>query len=292
MLILSDLDPLIHAIYSLKQEANLLRDYILPLLSYILPSVLGFIVAYYSLRHQEKVQAQKERIKEINDWILLADNAISTLASIKQHYYSELNGLDNPFHRTLSVISMAYDDTEKLSKDVSGLTFIAQSINIEVSKLEKWRQLSKINILIHNYNYIVSLWAKRNVLADPIFSKLIKDYGEKGLGYTKELSEEDIFESIDQDKFIKLVDLTEKLLKSTDDLMLELYDFLKKFPDIGLSCVDKRYIKDYGPILTYNIQEPTKNLLERVTTVNYKILAKLFGMTEEQVKREYSSPYE
>ncbi len=283
-----EIEPLVHAIESLRQEANPFRDYLFPIISGVFSSLLGFIVAYFTLRYQENSQIQKERIKIINDWMLLAEGASTSLVGIKYNYHGKLGS--NPFQRTLSTPSIIHS-TKKLDADLSSLSFIVPRKDDKKSQEIKWRQLPRIRAMIENYNFIVALWDKRSEIERPIKEKLVKDYGALAVA---EVDRENIFKSVDPSQFIVLIDLTEKAIKHTDDLIIEIADFMTEFPEIGKSFINKKSLENYGPVITYSAEGSEKylNLIKKSPEVDFQILAELLGKTEEQIRNEYATGYE
>ena len=145
--------------------------------------------------------------------------------------------------------------------------------------------------MIENYNFIIELWNKRSELERPIKEKIIKDY--TNLVYA-EVTRDQIFKSVSPADFIVLIDLTERAIKFTDDLVVELNDFMTEFPEIAKSLIKNKYIKQYGPIITYRADNNPKllALIDKTPDVDYTILAELFGETVEAVKKGYNTGYE
>lgn len=284
----NDFDSLIKAIESLQQESNPFKDYIFPLVAGFFSSILGAVVAYFTLRHQDTIKLQRDRIETVNDWVLLIEGAMSSLVTIKGNYNGKLN--DNPFQRTLVTRSLIHS-SKKLEKNISNLAFIIPKKNDEEGKKIKWRQLPRIRAMLENYNFIIELWNKRSKIERPIKEKLVKDYGSLAQA---EVTRDQIFNSVDPSEFIILMDLTERAIKHTDDLIVEMEDFLSKFPETSKSLVKEKYLDQYGPIITYSAKENPKllALIEKVPEVDYTILAELFNLTVEQVREEYSTGYE
>lgn len=283
-----EIESIVKAIESLQQESNPFKDYIFPIIAGFFSSILGALVAYFTLRHQDRIQLEKERIHTVNDWLLLVEGAMSSLISIKSNYHGNLKS--NPFQRTQEVRSLIHS-TKNLEKNISSLSFIIPKKDDAKAKEEKWRQLPRIRAMIDNYNFIIELWNKRSELERPIKEKIIKDYAE--LAYA-EVTREQIFKSVSPADFIVLIDLTERAIKFTDDFIVEFNDFMTSFPEVAKSLIKNKYIDQYGPIITYKSDENPKllALIEKEPEVDYAILADLFGQTVEEVKNEYTTGYE
>ena len=232
-----EIEPLVHAIESLRQETNPFKDYLFPIITGAFSSLLGFIVAYFTLKYQENTQTQKERIKTINDWMLLAEGASASLVAIKANYHGKLG--NNPFQRTLSTRSIIHS-TKKLDTNLSSLSFIIPRKEDKKSQEIKWRQLPRIRAMIENYNFIIELWDKRSEIERPIKEKLVKDYGTLAFA---EVDRGQIFKSVNPSEFIVLMDLTERAIKYTDDLIIEIKDFMTEFPEVGKSFINKNLLR-------------------------------------------------
>lgn len=191
-----NIKALVTAIESLQQQSNPFKDYIFPVITGFFSSILGALVAYFTLRHQDRINLEKERINTVNDWLLLVEGAMSSLVSIKSNYHSKLTS--NPFQRTLAVPAVIHS-TKFLDKNISSLSFIIPRKEDKKAQTIKWRQLPRIRAMIDNYNFIIELWNKRSEIERPIREKIIKDYS--GLAYV-DVSREQIFKSVNPSDFI------------------------------------------------------------------------------------------
>lgn len=283
-----EIKALVNAIESLQQQSNPFKDYMLPVITGFFSSILGALVAYFTLRHQDRINLEKERINTVNDWLLLVEGAMSSLVAIKSNYYEKLTS--DPFQRTLVTPALIHS-TKKLDKNISSLSFIIPKKDDKKTQTIKWQQLPRIRAMIENYNFIIELWNKRSELERPIKEKIIKNYS--GLAYV-DVTREQIFVSVNPSDFICLIDLTENAVKITDDLIVEFNDFMEGFPGICKSLINEKYVKQYGPIITYNSKDNNKLLaiIDKVPEVDYAILAELFGQSVEEVKNQYTTGYE
>lgn len=279
---------LVQAIESLRQETNNFKDYMFPLVSGFFSSLLGAGAAYLTLRYQDNSSIQKERINTINDWMLSAEEAMQSLISIKSNYHGALT--DNPFQRTMKIRSLI-NSTNKINKDLTALSFIIPKKEKTEEHNIKWRQLPRIRAMIHNYNFIIELWRKRSEIERPIKEKIISDH--TGLAFT-DVTREQIISSVGEAKFTVLIDLTEKAIKYTDDLIIEFNDFITNFPEIGISLIDKKYRERYGRIITFQTKDNQKllSIIEKTVEVDYTILSTLFGESVENIRKEYETGYE
>lgn len=276
---------LVQAITSLGQGPDYVKDYIFPLAAGLFSSLLGAGVAYFTIRHQDNSQIQKNRVQAINDWILCAEGAAQSLISIKQNYHGKLTS--DPFQRAMEVRSLI-GAASKIDKDITNLSFIVPRKEEPDTHNIKWRQLSRIRALVQNYNFIVDMWNKRTELERPIKEKLMQDHAE--LAYA-DVNKEQILSSVGVAEFTSLMDFTERAIKFTDDLILELHDFLEHFPEIAKSLITEKCRDRYGPIITYSTggNAILENLMKKSIEVDYSILAPLFGESEERLRAEYAT---
>lgn len=101
-----EFESLIQSVESLKQDVNPFKDYVFPIISGFLSSLLGAGVAYFTLKHQDSVKIEKEKLDTVNDWLLLAESAIATLVTLKKNYHKNIDS--NPFQRALTIRSIIH----------------------------------------------------------------------------------------------------------------------------------------------------------------------------------------
>ena len=282
-----EIESLVNAIESLQQESNPFKDYIFPLVAGFFSALLGALVAYFTLRYQDRIQLEKERVYTVNDWLLLAIGAMQSLVAIKNNYHGKLS--NNPIRRAL-VTDVIIHSPKKLDKNISSLSFIIPKNDDMEAKAIKWRQLPRITTMIENYNLVIETWNKRNEKYRPLKEKILKDHSN--LAYA-DVSREQILQSGGSLDVSVLIDFTETAIKLTDDLIIELNDFLAEFPEIGKSLINKKCLEQYGHIVTYEVEDNPEllALIDKVPEVDYTILAELFGETVEAVKNRYATGY-
>jgi hypothetical protein len=279
------IEGIVKAIESLQQEASLFKDYVFPIASAFFTSLLGAGVAYLTFNHQDKIKIEKERMSIVNHWTLIVDEAITTLITIKQNYHEKIT--DNPFERAMFIPFMLFS-SKKIEEEYSHLSFLVK--NKKDDNNEKWSQISRIRAMISNYNYIQDIWNERNKVIVSFRESLFKDNNSKPF---TELSAEVIISKAGADSFGALIDLTEHAIILTDDILIELDDFLNNFSTYAKSVIDIKTIKKYGTILSISTKENKfrQELIEKSKGANYKIIAPFFGVTEEEIKTRYSTGY-
>lgn len=290
MKVSKETQAIVDAITSLKVESNLVVDYLIPVLSIICSALIGFVVAYFTLLHQEKISIQKERIKEINDWSVMIHEAMLSLIAIKNNYIGKLNS--DPLRRTLSIPSII-GDHQKLDKNTSGLAFVASIGNYNgiEKELLGWAATNRVYSMIHNYNSLLDIWDKRSQLERPIKEGLVKEYGKYGYA---EIPSEVIEEIYNKSEVVSLMELTELAISLTDGLIIEMKSFTVSISEIGKKLIKKSYIKKYGPVLIYdyNANKKLQPFFEVSPKVDYDMLVKLTGKPLEYFEKKYDFTYQ
>lgn len=279
---------LIEAIGDLKQESNYFKDYMFPIVSAFFSSLLGAAIAYFTLKWQARIQIEKEKLDITNKWILVAEEARSNLLAIKDNYHGQLD--DNPFQRAALIPTiLLYDDP--LSVEYHELSFIVPSGSSADGEYPKWSQIPIIRTMFGNYNQTLSMWKQRNTLNEEFKHGLFAAHGD---AVVNGFSIKHAIDAVGQPFLIKFIDLTERLVKLTDDLVVEMDDFLENFPKYAKTRIRCKKIKSYGSVLTYSNND-NKALLDRLKKspeADFSNLESLFGEKSEDIKKRHQTGYE
>jgi len=211
---------------------------------------------------------------------------LSVLISIKQNYHRELN--KDPIQRITRVPSILFN-TNPLVVDYSKLIYLAPKSSDD--NRQKWGSLPVIRNLIANYNYLLSLWLHRNEIDVPNREKIMRKNKDKAF---LDVRFEDIKACIGEADLVKWIDSTEQVIILTDDLIVELHDFLNNFPIFAKTRIDFNKLGDYGAILTF-YDKGNKSILDMLVkspVADYSKVNDLFGKTVEQMRQRYSTGYE
>lgn len=282
-----DVKNIVEAIVSLRQKSNVFKDYMFPIVSSFFSALLGAGVAFITVRHQENIQLEKHKMIMANKWIILVQNAFATLITLKTNYYQGLS--KNTFHRAITVPAIRYI-RKPIQEEVSGLSFIVPKEDVSDLVDTKWRQLPRIHAMIENYNFILDIWDERNKIVTPIKEKIMEDYATKAF---VDVNQDLVIQSVGTIKYSGLVEITERCIKLTDDLIIELYDFLQNFPEIAKSLIQTKTLKRYGTVLTYVIEENStaSEILVRMPEVDYEALSELFGKPADEIRSDFHNGY-
>lgn len=279
---------LVEAVKSLKSEPNYFRDYMFPIASAFFTSILGAAIAYLTLKHQEGVQIEKEKMDATNKWALNAEEARGTLFAIKGNYHGELN--DNPFQRLTAIPSILFK-AKPLAEDFHGLSFIVPSGEDAKGEFPKWSQIPRVRAMVSNYNYLLELWEQRNTLNEQFKASVLERHGDHA---KMMLSQEDIVQAVGQAFLVAFIDLNERVIRLTDDIILELDDFMAEFPKFAKGKVQTKRLKRYGSILVHsnNGNPNILKLLKKSPDPSFQVLSQIFNEPEENIRKRFSTGYE
>ncbi len=244
-------------------------------------------MAYFSFKYQESIQIEKDKMNAANKWTLLAEQARSNLFSIKMNYIEVLT--DNPVKRAM-VIPNIIMNSEYVDQRYEDLSFIVPKIEAQGSKPPKWSQIPRVRVMFGNYNFLQTIWEKRNTHVQFFKEELMKKHS--GKSYV-DISLKEL-KSFNPAKLSRLVDLTERAVMLTDDILIELDDFLSEFPKYVKTKINIKRLKKYGSILEYSSEgnDKIEPLLKRVCEADPQLLSKMFGKTVDEIKKRYEVGYE
>jgi len=276
-------EAIVHAINQLQPKPDNFKDYYLPVVLGFLSASLGGLVAYFSIKYQQTSQEEKEKLRSANIWTIQALKALISLTTIKRHYAGKVN--DDPRHRALTV-RLIVNNFSIIDADCSSLSFIVRKLEDSTGLKNDWRELTRIQIMSDNYNLILTILDQRNDLI-----RFINSNYRNPIDHNNGFTMESYLKTIPKEHLIRLIDLTERLIMFTDDILIEVHDFLNEFPLIAEGKINKSRIEKYGKVLKYSDNKES-NLLNKTTQVNYSILENLFGIPEQDLRQEYSTGYE
>ena len=278
-----EVELIVKAIESLKEESNPFKDYFFPIVSAFFTSLLGAGIAYFAFRHQEFIQVEKEKMNAANKWILIIEEAFSSLIAIKANYHGKLTV--NPVER-LSRVPTMLGSSKSIDEDLSSLSFVASKSSNDA----KWNQLTRIRAMVNNYNNLLDIWVKRDQIERPAKEKIIREHSDKAIA---EVNTEQVMKCVGHVTFVSLLELNERAIKNTDDLIVELNDFLLNFPPIAKSLIKTKRLKQYGNVLTFwnSENEELLDLLNKSPEVDYVIFSNLVGLPIEELKVRTDSGY-
>jgi hypothetical protein len=259
------------AIESLRADSNWFKDYLFPIVGSFLSAILGAFVAYFTLQFQEKNKAEKEKLQVCNDWTLSVEGLFQSLIALKGNYYENITG--DPFQRALHVRSIIGENSQ-ITRNVSELSFLVPTKDGVIS----------------NYNLILKIWDKRDSIERPLREKLITAFGDKAYA---DIEHQQILDTLSERDLVNLIDLTEKAIHLTDDIILELNDFLCNFPNVAKSLIKIKKVKKYGRLITFDNSENNflQTLMKKCPELECKTLVNLYGKPESVIQKLYDNGY-
>ncbi|MDI5830687.1 hypothetical protein [Shewanella xiamenensis] len=282
-----EVDAIVKAINGLQQDGGYFKDYIFPIASAFFTSILGAVIAYITIKNQDIKASERLKLNSVNKWILLIEEARATLLAIKGNYHEGLS--ENPIERLSNVHEILFY-ANPITERYEALAFIAAKT--KGTKLQKWGDIPRIRAMVNNYNYLLKLWDERNKLDRPIRQKIISTFSEGKAGAT--VNTDDIVECVGIADICMLINLTERVIKLTDDLIVEQNDFLVHFPRYAKTLIKIDKINDYGSVLNYsnNGNEKLLKLLEKSNKPSFESVEKIFEMKSDEIAKMHFTGYE
>jgi hypothetical protein len=272
-----DMQLLIKAIENLKAEDNLVKDYIYPIALAFVSAVMGSLFGYYVILTREKVEAEKAKIDATNKLLLEAIDCFHDLEAIKGNYLGKLT--DNPTQRLACVppILMLHRPS---NPEFAGMFYLAK----DASKIFKSRtfkeaqdnfaNIPRIKLIFENYNTALEMWKTRNELVLPIFEAIVSKNSATGVA---NVSLEDMVRSATHLKVAQLMDLNEKVLSLTDDLLAEFMKLMMELPKISEQLISKKVMEKYGKVFKLEFSQETQAMVSSRVLVNQEALSKILG---------------
>lgn len=275
------------AVEALNQEPDYFKDYVFPIASALFTSLLGAGIAYFTLRHQEAIQIEKEKMDTANKWLLRVEEARDSLIAIKANYQEALTEI--PFERLLAIPSI-FSNFKTIDEQYQSLSFVVPNEEEIKGGVPKWSQIGRIRAMVSNYNHLMELWQKRHELNQEFKGKLLVTTNGASVA---SISLSHAIAASSEAELVTLLDLNERAIKLTDDLILEFDSFLNDFPDYAKTKIKVKQLKRYGSVLTYSSNENQNllNLIKRSPEVDFKSVEALFGQCSEQIKNRHSTGY-
>lgn len=275
---MSDEQIIAEAILQLKQESSIIKDYIFPIAMALFSSFIGAVVGYRVYLRQEKIAVEKRKLDVVNKWLMMAYQIHQQLIGIKEHYHKNLNA--KPISRALSVPTILKEH-KIYSFEYYELAFMASS------KGSNKYNLGSLGLIFDNYENLIVILNKRNEVNEQFKRQLLKALGVNSTVTT--VSEKDILNNIDPVLLSILIDLTELILRYTDDLIIQFYNFLNEFPQEARKKIELKKLKNYGGILNFNIESNgyIQELLKEIPLPNFKQISEISGKTEEELVARY-----
>lgn len=275
-----DLNAIALAIKGL--QSNPVKDYIFPVLSALVSALLGSWAAFYSVDRQEKNRIQISNIDTVNEIILVVSDARNNLIAIKENYWKTIDG--HPIKRILAVPPMIMNEKRITIESVRLAFLVEDGSKVHISNFER---LEYIDLLLKNYNQLLSIWSKRNEIIIPIFQQLMQFHG-------KDINLQTLNTIMNPGEVAQLSDMTEMALMLTDDLLVELSCFLESFPSIAKKHIESKVMKKYRKLLmislpTVDMSPDAVEMLSFIKKLDFNQASSLHGCTVRELESRYKN---
>ncbi|HHI1837657.1 hypothetical protein D1174_04315 [Enterobacter cloacae] len=298
------------SILELKQDNDLIKDYLFPFFISFFSALLGAGVAYYFNKRQESFRIERERFDLANKIISDVLSGLHCLVSVKSNYIG-IRGKE-PFQRAFEVPIMIMNE-KLLEIDISKYYFIgrkqtcnftfkqrvAQWINYKVIGLQpfipdnveigkSWRNLLRLSACISNYNYISAIIDKRNLIDEDIKKDIQSACVRFGIN-PREVSGEFILENVSQAKLIPYIHITEMLIALLDHVLREMDSFVSEFPEIAESNIEMKMIGPKAKVARIENDRPAYLAsLIPIRQPDFNKLSLIIGKDLDETKRTYT----
>lgn len=260
-----DLQLLIKAIESLKPEDSLIKDYIYPIALAFVSAVMGGFIGYLGILKRAHEEDEKAKINATNKLLLEAVDCFHNLQAMKHNYQGKLT--DNPVQRLLCVPPILMHHRPS-NPEFAGLFYLANAKSKVLKNYthqeiqDSFANIPRIKLIFENYNTAFEMWKTRNELARPIFEKIVSGNSSTAVA---NVYLDDIVRTVGHAKIAQLIDLNEKVLSITDDLLVDFMKLMTELPKISEPLISKRVMEKYGGVFKPEFSPETKaTVLSRV----------------------------
>lgn len=219
-----------------------------------------------NLRKQVKNQLFSENNKLSSDLLSSVYEALNNLISIKKNYFGEIN--DDP-HQRVRQVPILINYNIPIEENIEKLSIFPTANNEKVDSKNNWGELKAISNIVGDYNILLKLWTLRNN-----YMKKFSDIFDKGTP-SEMIMDSDI--SLD---YIHLIDLTELVIKFTDDHILLIIEFFNEFNVVVKTVVDDKKITVFDQTSIEDLLKPDKEFLKDTRAVNFAQLKYILKQTE------------
>lgn len=282
MILDGGVQDIVMAIESL--QSNPVKDYIMPMGGVFVSGLLGMGVAYYSVNRQEKTKLELLKVDTINETLLLAQDMRARLISIKQNYAQSLDA--DPISRMLAIPPIVLSE-HGVHMHLSRLSFMVPCN--KQNKVTRWESIDYVATIFSNYNFLLELWKKRNEIIIGLQPQLTHLF-RVGLNYSA------LVEAVGEATIMQILDLTERVVVMTDDILIEISCFLIGFGKIAKSHIDQNVTRNLSKIIQVTLPNIhtyplAVEMLSRVPELDFNAASQLHQIPIDVLKERYKPLY-
>ncbi|MCK7450345.1 hypothetical protein [Enterobacter chengduensis] len=298
------------SILELKQDGDVLKDYIFPFFVAFFSALLGAGVAYSFNKRQERHRIERERFDLANKLLSDVTSALNSLVSIKSNYIG-LTEVD-PYKRAFSIPFTMLDE-RSLGVDIARYYFIepkqtcnftimqkiSRWINQKIVRVvpsepsmedfgKSWRNLMRVKAFVNNYNYILFVLHKRNAIEEDI-KKEIQTICRQQKVDPRKASLEFVLLHLEGEKLVHHVHLTELFISLLDHVLKEMDSFVNCFPDIAESNIEMKMIGERAKVVRVINDRPAYLAsLIPIIKPDFRALSKIVGRNLRETEQTYT----
>lgn len=287
-----DATLIVEAINNLKQSPDYFKDYILPLITLILGSIISASLAYFIARRTndraESIKMEFNKIDATNYFLLQAEFCLQNLINVKEQYFGRLTS--NSYQRVLELPPFMDEYSLPRTKPIAELIFLSPK---DGEPIDRWNQLTFINLVFENYDRLVNWIAQRNELRIDLTNSYLVGDMNKAMGPVMGDFQSGL-DYLGRDKMVKLIMLTESIINTVDDLILFFDDFVHEFPAIAKGKLKEKMPDGMKTVLDFggaNKNDARNAFKERSAPLDYRLFAGLSGMELQQAQTFFKSIY-
>lgn len=260
----NELQPLIHAITNLRPQENPIKDYIYPIILAFLSAIMGGFIGYLGILRREYQEIEKAKIDATSEIVLEATDCIHDLMGMKDNYRNQLT--PHPLQR-LTVIRPILMEHSAIKPDITGLLFIARCSekavrdNLVPDDKRAFLNIARIKLLFVNFNTLFEMWKTRNKVVMPLFDEIISRTSATAVSMVDLPT---VISIVGQRRLAQAIDLNEKIISSTDELIEEFVKLINELPEISEVFISDKALKKYGHVIRGRTNEIDAQFFDKV----------------------------
>ncbi|EOW6733110.1 hypothetical protein ACOZ0S_000553 [Cronobacter dublinensis] len=275
---LNQLNDLISA----ANQTNIFKDYIMPIFVVILSALTAYLIAIKGYEFQETSKNERSKADSLNKTVLQMQSMLSNLIATKRNYFDTLT--ENPMQRALNLPIMPMN-LVPVEYEPNALAQLLYTRKVDTVK-HPWMNMASFVATYGNYNLVTQLIKTRNNLCEEVYKVLDPLYSSRT--ENGEVQVNAVYDLLGEALSTKYIDLTERVIALTDDLIVTIYDSLLNFPKEASKSLNKKHLKNYVYLFTYeNQHQDFEKMLKRCTKVDLNILSKIMKISREEAGKYY-----
>ncbi|ELY6224681.1 hypothetical protein ACXO4R_001097 [Cronobacter sakazakii] len=275
---LNQLNDLISA----ANQTNIFKDYIMPIFVVILSALTAYLIAIKGYEFQETSKNERSKADSLNKTVLQMQSMLSNLIATKRNYFDTLT--ENPMQRALNLPIMPMN-LVPVEYEPNALAQLLYTRKVDTVK-HPWMSMASFVATYGNYNLVTQLIKTRNHLCEEVYKVLDPLYSSRT--ENGEVQVNAVYDLLGEALSTKYIDLTERVIALTDDLIVTIYDSLLNFPKEASKSLNKKHLKNYVYLFTYeNQHQDFEKMLKRCTKVDLNILSKIMKISREEAGKYY-----